>query len=57
MKNNTSKEQIQIAKAYGIPIAQAHTVNLKKAEAYFAFKATPEEQINDFLDGVAGKRN
>jgi hypothetical protein len=49
-KVKATAEQVKLAKEFRIPLAQAHTINPQKVEAYRKFKATPEEQINDYLD-------
>jgi hypothetical protein len=45
-----TKQQLQIAKEFHIPVSQAHTVNIKKARAYKKYLQSQAGRDAAFLD-------
>ena len=52
----TSSAQIEIAIEHGIPLSQAHTVNVKKAHAYLESQRLKVDQFLDRLDRERNER-
>ena len=53
-KPQATPEQLKIAKEFRIPKAQAHTINLEKAEAYKKYLASDEAKLENFLNSTGG---
>jgi len=55
VKVEPTKEQLQVARMYGIPKSQAHTINMRKVEEYEAWKRS-EGSVEVFLNRLEESR-
>lgn len=52
-----SKEQLEIAKKFNIPRAQACFINLEKAKAYEEYLSSQKGKDEEFLERLRCERN